>query len=83
VEDEWGRRTSAAFDIPTASVVFQSFYDEFEDDVFFVSSRTDRYYYRRDCPEVCGIPQAERIYFLSAENAETAGKRRSPSCFGY
>jgi len=83
VEDEWGRRTSAAFDIPIASVVFQSFYDEFEDDVFFVSSRTDPYYYRRDCPEVCSIPGAERIYFASDASAEAAGKRRSPSCFGY
>ncbi len=94
VEDEWKRRTEATFDIrvgayapgtpgrsslatgPKGSTPFESA-------AFFVSSRADSFYYRRDCPEVCGIPEAERIYFLSAENAEAAGKRRSSSCFGY
>jgi hypothetical protein len=55
----------------------------FKNAAFFVSSPADSFYYRRNCPEVCGIPEAERIYFLSAENAEASGKRRSPSCFGY
>jgi hypothetical protein len=92
VEDDWGRRTSASFDIRVAA---STSWDSgslpgdpedpalFKKAAFFVSSPADPFYYRRDCPEVCGIPEAQRIYFLSAENAETAGKRRSPSCFGY
>jgi hypothetical protein len=94
VEDEWQRRTSASFDIQVAA--FTSRNSEagspppdpkeptlFKNAAFFVSSQADSFYYRRDCSEVCGIPEAQRIYFLSAENAETAGKRRSPNCFGY
>jgi hypothetical protein len=98
VEDDWGRRTSASFDIRVAastswdaganpgSGVHPGTPEDptlFKNAAFFVSSRTDSLYYRRDCPEVCGIPDTERIYFLSAENAEAAGKHRSPSCFGY
>ena len=92
VEDDWGRRTSASFPVTVAA---SSFWDSpnsgdthdnpslFKNAAFFVSSPADSFYYRRNCPEVCGIPEAERIYFLSAENAEAAGKRRSSSCFGY
>jgi hypothetical protein len=92
VEDDWGRRTSASFPVIVAASAFWDFADSgdahdkpslFKNAAFFVSSPADSFYYRRDCPEVCGIPEAQRIYFLSAENAETAGKRRSPSCFGY
>jgi hypothetical protein len=92
VEDDWGRRTSASFAIRVAA---STSWDSgslpgdpedltlFKNAAFFVSSQADSSYYRRDCPEVCGIPGPDRIYFLSEENAEAAGKRRSLSCFGY
>ncbi len=93
VEDDWGRRTSASFPVTVAASsswdwggLDDPHHDNpslFKNAAFFVSSQADSFYYRRDCPEVCGIPEAERIYFLSAENAEAAGKRRSSSCFGY
>jgi hypothetical protein len=86
VEDDWGRQTSASFSFAVAAT---SFWDpdggnptRFKDAVFFVSSRANAYYYRRDCVEVCSIPGPDRIYFASEANAEAAGKRRSPSCFG-
>jgi hypothetical protein len=92
VEDDWGRRTSASFPVTVAASAFWDFADSgdthdkpslFKNAAFFVSSQADSFYYRRDCPEVCGIPEAERIYFASDANAEAAGKHRSPSCFGY
>ena len=86
VEDDWGRQTSASFSFAVAAT---SFWDpdggkptRFKDAVFFVSSRANAYYYRRDCVEVCSIPGPDRIYFASEANAEAAGKRRSPSCPG-
>lgn len=81
IEDDWGRRTSASFRVPVSPIALQSFYDEFEDDVFFVSSQADPYYYRRGCPEACRIAAQDRLYFASEENAEAVGKHRSPSCF--
>jgi len=97
VEDDWARQTSASFPFKVAATSFWDwpgdegspgypYYDKptrFKDAVFFVSSRTDAYYYRRGCAEVCGIPGPDRIYFANEDNAETAGKRRSPSCSGY
>ncbi len=94
VADDWGRETGASFSFRVAAT---SFWDwegappttpprdkptRFTDAVFFVSSRTNAYYYHRNCAEVCGIPGPDRIYFASEANAEAAGKHRSPSCFG-
>lgn len=94
VEDDWGRQTSASFPFKVAATLFWDWGGSDPDDphdkptlfknaAFFVSSQADSFYYRRNCPEVCGIPGPDRIYFLSEENAEAAGKRRSPSCSGY
>jgi hypothetical protein len=97
VEDDWGRETSASFPFKVAATSFWDHVNDgtpddapggadkptrFKDAVFFVSSPTDAYYYHRNCAEVCGIPGSDRIYFSSEANAEAAGKRRSPSCFG-
>ncbi len=95
IEDDWGRRTSAAFPFTVSATPFWDFggddpdhphYDKpslFKDAVFFVSSRMDRYYHRRGCAGVCSIPGPDRLYFASGENAEAAGKVRSPDCFDY
>ena len=92
VEDEWGRLSSATFPMTVQATAFWdspghgNAHDKptlFKNAVFYVSSRTDRTYYRRDCPEVCTIPGSERLYFASEANAEAVGKVRSQSCPGY
>jgi len=87
VEDDWGRRTSASFPFQVAATTFSNLDDPyhtnpalFKNAVFFVSSRTDPYYHRRKCPEVCSIPGPDRLYFASEANAEAVGKRLSPGC---
>ncbi|MEW5827201.1 MAG: hypothetical protein AB1778_10265 [Candidatus Bipolaricaulota bacterium] len=99
VEDEWGRVTRAAFEIPVGATstwtpdldadhhhtnpVVPDKPETFAGAAFFVSGTRDATYHRRDCPEVCGIPGTERLYYASEANAEAAGKRRCPSCFEY
>ncbi len=80
VEDEWKRRTTASFDVPVAPIEQQSFYDDFDKDLFYVSSAGSAYYYHRNCPQVCAIPRDARLYFASARNAEAAGKQSTPDC---
>jgi hypothetical protein len=43
VEDDWGRRTTATLEIPVGAIPNFSFYDEFEDDLFFVSRTSGPY----------------------------------------
>ena len=86
VEDEWGRQTSASFDIPVGAAEYHSNKGgrstDYSEVVFYVASRISRLYHLSTCVEVCGIRTVDRLYFSSEASASAPGRERCPVCLG-
>jgi len=83
VEDDWGRRTSASFDIPIGSLALESHYGDptvYQDAVFYVAEVGASEYHLSTCPHVCSIAQDKRLYFAEQRNAQAAGLRPAAGC---
>ncbi|MGD9676619.1 MAG: hypothetical protein AB7V19_08040 [Candidatus Bipolaricaulia bacterium] len=85
VEDEWGRRTSATFEIPLHATVYSTLdgpVPEPDDAVFFVADRLGVVYHLRTCDLVCSISASSRTYYCAQQHAEDAGFTRCSVCLG-
>jgi hypothetical protein len=94
VEDEWGRRTAAAFDIPVEALVYETplvsanasktrFYlvDRVSRVCHAVRSVVSAPYRLVTCSEACAIAPAERVFFCRQDDALVWGKGLCPVCF--
>jgi len=83
VEDDWGRRTGASFDIPIGALALESDSGdatEYQDAVFYVAEIGSEVYHLSTCPYVCAIHPPNRLYFAERRNAEDAGRTPCDSC---
>lgn len=81
VEDAWGRRTGAAFEIPVSELIWKNSDATDPDEVlFYVAGRNSAFYCRSDCPQACAIPVQDRLYFRDPGSAEASGRRPDPRC---
>ncbi len=93
VEDEWGRKTTASFEIPVEETKGRATGDpsppphpdpppDYRTAVFYVSSPTSTVYHRSNSQEVCQISPADRIFFASQGTALESGRQPCTACFG-
>jgi hypothetical protein len=93
VEDEWGRLTTASFEIPVEGSEAYGGYGpghpspphpapDYTTAVFYVSSTTSTIYHRPSSQEVCQISPAARVFFASQATALESGREPCVACFG-
>ena len=83
VEDDWGRRTSASFEVPIGALALASDYGdptEYEDAVLYVAEVGASEYHLSTCPYACSIAPSKRLYFAEQRNAEAAGLQPATGC---
>ncbi len=94
VEDQWGRETSASFEIPVAELDYRGDVGDEYEAIFYVASQSrvvgsgsDPIYHRSTCPAIAPIPRSLRVFFKTQEAAQDAGYVRhtgtedNPGCF--
>ena len=89
VRDNFGRLTSAEFEIPVLALPFEAIAEEsandgsgiaFSDAEYFVASKNETIYHQAWCYRACLIPEASRIYFAESRHAEDSGRTLGPYC---
>ena len=93
VEDDWGRLTTASFDIPVEELAYETVLvpGSHCKDRFFVAERTSHAYhvvtsdisdpYRLStCTSACAIPASERVFFCRESDAVASGRELCPLC---
>ena len=83
VEDDWGRGTSASFDIPIGALALDTGYGDptdYQDAVLYVAEVGASVYHLSTCPHVCSIAPSRRLYFAERRNAEDTGRTPCDSC---
>ena len=83
VEDNWGRLTSASFDIPVGALVWSPEYgppDDHTEAILYVAGEGSPLYHLSTCPEVCLIDVDDRVYFGEERNALESGRSPCPRC---
>lgn len=94
VEDQWGRKTSASFEIPVAELDYRGAVGDTHEAVFYVGSTSrvvgsgsEPLYHRSTCPAIATIAKDLRVYFNTQDAARAAGYVRHtgtedyPGCF--
>ncbi len=94
VEDEWGRETSASFEVPVAELDYGGDVGDDYEAFFYVASSSRVVgsggkppYHRSTCPTIASIGEDLRVYFKTQEAAQLAGYVRHtgtedrPGCF--
>jgi hypothetical protein len=94
IEDEWGRHTSASFDIPVLPLVYETNYspwgnrprfyfaDQSSNIYHQVNSRASSPYQLSTCSNACSLNIANCAYFCRDSDAFTLGLYPCPLCFG-
>lgn len=85
VEDDWGRLTSASFEIPVMPLLFKGAGvppTDYTDVVFYVAGANSGLFHYSTCRHVCSISPADRVYFTGRQSAMASGRRPCPECFG-
>ncbi|MFC2099935.1 hypothetical protein ACFLSF_03810 [Candidatus Bipolaricaulota bacterium] len=85
VSDEFGRLTTAKFEIPVGPLLFGTDYGDatqFSEAWYFVANEDETIFHEPWCREVCLIPSEKRIYFSEMRNAIESGRQICPLCSG-
>jgi len=83
VEDEFGRRTSASFEIPVSTLTSNPGHGDpidYRDAVFYVAEIGSPLYHISTCPVACSIAAGNRLYFAERRNAEAEGYQAHEGC---
>ncbi len=80
VRDDFGRTTSAEFDIPVGAIGDKNL-TPYSDFIFYVSGKNDSLVHYSWCPRACSIPSANRLYFRELRNAVDSGRSLCSDCF--
>lgn len=85
VEDDLGRLTAGAFEIPVESLLFANHETEprtFDEASYYVADVDSSVYHAEWCTEICRIPQGDRLYFVDERHALATGRHHCPLCTG-
>lgn len=81
VRDNFGRLTSAEFEIPVLAFVYGTGGPQsFDEAKYLVASKDEAIYHQSWCYRACLIPEASRIYFADSRHAEESGRTLGPYC---
>jgi len=85
VRDNFGRLTSAEFEIPVLELAFANG-DEQDDPYsfgevqYYIASKDESIFHTSSCYRACLIPEASRIYFAESRHADESGRTLGPYC---
>ena len=85
VKDDFGRHTSAQFEIPVGPVLYETSGGDttsFDEAIYYIASKNATVFHTSDCYEVCHIPKDSRLYFADTRHAEESGRTRCHLCDG-
>ena len=81
VEDNFGRLTSAEFEIPVLEFGYgRGGPESFSEAKYLVASKDELIFHQSWCYRACLISEASRVYFADSRHAEESGRTLCPYC---